>query len=91
MRDYRKEQFISRFKDANISRTEAERKYKLKVEEEEELQRRMFEAMNSQAVQEALEAGGASAAVGGTTESFQLVGNNHFIYFRSFTCRTLIL
>jgi hypothetical protein len=88
MRDYRKEQFISRFKNANISRTEAERKYKLKVEEEEELQRRMFEAMNSQAVQEALEAGGASAAVGGTTESFQVVGENILIYFQSETTST---
>jgi hypothetical protein len=88
MRDYRKEQFISRFKNANISRTEAERKYKLKVEEEEELQRRMFEAMNSQAVQEALEAGGTSAAVGGTTESFQVVGENILIYFKSETTST---
>jgi hypothetical protein len=89
MRDYRKEQFISRFKNANISRTEAERKYKLQRDEEEELERRrIFEAMNSRAVQEALQAGGASAAVGGTTESFQVVGDNILIYFQSQTTGT---
>ena len=89
MRDYRKEQFISRFKNSNINRTEAERKYKLKVEEEEELERRrIFEAMNSRAVQEALQAGGASAAVGGSTESYQLVGENILVYFRSQTTST---
>lgn len=88
MRDYRKEQFISRFKNANISRTEAERKYKLKVEEDEETQRRIFEAMSSRAVQEALQAGGASAAVGGSTESFQVAGDNILIYFQSETTGT---
>ena len=88
MRDYRKEQFIDRFKNANISRAEAERKYKLKIDEEEELERRrIYEALSSRAVQDALQAGGA-AAVGGTTESFQLVGNNLFIYFRSETTLT---
>jgi hypothetical protein len=88
MRDYRKEQFISRFKNANISRAEAERKYKLKVEEDEETQRRIFEAMNSRAVQEALQSGGASAAVGGTTESFQVTGDNILIFFQSETTGT---
>lgn len=89
MRDYRKEQFISRFQNANISRAEAERKYKLQRDEEEELERRrIFEAMNSRAVQEALQAGGASAAVGGTTESFQMVGDNILIYFQSQTTGT---
>ncbi len=89
MRDYRKEQFLNRFKNSNISRAEAERKYKLKIEEEEELERRrIFEAMNSQALQEALQAGGASAAVGGTTESYQVAGENVLVFFRSQTTST---
>lgn len=58
MRDYRKEQFINRFKNSNISRTEAERKYKLKIEEDKELERkRVFEAINSFIMHEVLQAG----------------------------------
>jgi hypothetical protein len=90
MRDYRKEQFINRFKNANITRAEAERKYKLKIEEEErmEMERRIFEAMNSRALQEALQFGGASAAVGGNVESYRVSGDNIFVFFKSETTLT---
>lgn len=89
MRDYRKEQFIGRFKNANISRTEAERKYKLKIEEEEELERRrIFEAMNAQAVQQALQSGGAVATGGTTIDNYSLLSDNILIYFKSETTST---